>query len=226
MNNESEIEDFQKSVLEEKTEKLKIGKDKKRIILKLFFVIIIVIVLGFFLSYFQTEYGIFYSSEKRKQISQNLTSEAENWINKADFPQTEKIAQRAVRHDKNNLEAYIILARSLYAQEKLEQSRDTYLAGLAQAPQDFRMNFYLGNVYRDLGELDTAEDYYNIALSIEPDNIECWINYALFYKFDRQDLEGVLKVYEQALKVNPDNERLQKLYDGIKEELETEITND
>lgn len=212
-----QIETSEKLLLEADSSKTKLKKKRIKITSLVLAVLVLAGAAGY---YFQTEYGIFYGKEKRKEVSFSLAGEAEKLINQADFPTTEKTAKRAVRHYPANIEAHLLWARSLYAQERLAESRDVYLKGLAIEPENFKMNFYLGNVYRDLGELEKAEEQYLKALAIEPANIECWINYAIFYSYDREDLEGAVRVYEQALKVNPGNERLQTLYQSSKERLE------
>jgi tetratricopeptide (TPR) repeat protein len=182
--------------------------------------IVLIVLIGGALYYFQTEYGIFYSKEKKQQISEEFVKKSEVFMEKtfpADFPKAEKMAIKALRFNKENIESYILLAKTLYAQERLEEAKGIYLRGLEIDPENFKMNFYLGNVLRDLGEHDLAEEYYKKALEIDPHDITCWINYAIFYSFDKKDWAGAARVYEEALKANPDNEQLKSLYEGAKQ---------
>ena len=176
--------------------------------------------LGIGLYYLHTEYGIFYSPEKKENVSLSLTDTGEKQLEQGSFPEAEKIAKRAIRHSKENAESFLLLARSLYAQDRLKDSRDAYLLGLAIEPDDFEMNFYLGNVYRDLGDFEAAETQYKKALELEPHNIICWINYAIFYSFDKQDWAGAAEIYKQALEVNPGDEKLKGLYEGARKNAE------
>jgi len=181
--------------------------------------LVLIILVGGALCYFQTEYGIFYSKEKKQQLSEEIRKKGEEFIEKtfpADFPKAEKMAIKAIKFNKENVEAYILLAKTLYAQERLEEAEGIYLRGLELDPGNFKMNFYLGNVYRDLGEHDLAEKQYKKALEIDPQDVTCWINYAIFYSFDKKDWAGAARVYEEALKANPDNEQLKNLYEGAK----------
>ena len=194
----------------------------KKIIIYLV-IAVLIILIGWAFYYFQTEYGIFYSREKKEQISEEFEKTSENFLSKtfpADFPAAEKAAIKAIRFNKKNIDAYILLAKSLYAQSRLEEAKGIYLRGLEIDPNNFEMNFYLGNIYRDLGEFDMAEEYYKKALEINPHDITCWMNYAIFYSFDKKDWQGAAKVCEEGLKVNPDNEQLENCYETAKKNAE------
>lgn len=174
------------------------------------------IAIGGILYYFQAEYGIFYSLKTRKEISGRFLEKAENLIKQASFIESERAARKAVKYNSANIKAYIALGKSLYAQLKFTEAKGVYLKGLKQNPENFEMNFYLANVLRDLKEFDLADKYYKKATEIEPGNIVLWASWAISYRDDRNDPKGAVKIYEEALKINPDNEQLQNLYEGAK----------
>jgi len=189
--------------------------NKKKLIL-ISLIIVLVIAIGGILYYFQIKYGIFYSLETRKEMSTRFLEQAEVFIKQASFKESEKAARKAINYDPKNIKAYIALGKSLYAQQRFLEAKKDYLNGLKQNPENFEMNFYLANVLRDLKEFDLADKYYKKATEIEPGNIVLWASWAISYRDDRNDPNGAVKIYEEALKINPDNEQLQNLYKGAK----------
>jgi len=188
---------------------------KSKIIIILF--LFCLAAISFFL---HSQYGVFYSSQRRKEVGFELTQEAEDLINDAKFPETEKTAKRALRFNPGISDAYLLLARSLYAQERLEEAVDAYLAGLGVTPERLEMNFYLANTYRDLEEFDLAKTYYEKSVEIDPQNIAVWHNYAMSYSWDQEDKEEeALEVYKRAVEANPDDEWIRERYESLKQDL-------
>jgi tetratricopeptide (TPR) repeat protein len=174
--------------------------------------------------------GIFYWKNKQEkppplnlhQQSLELTQQAEEAINNKEYEKCEKLAQQAVDLDQNNIEAHILLGRSRYAQKKLEQARDAYLSGLEKDPRNLTMHFFVANVFRDLREFDLSKEHYKAALEIDSHHTLLWHNYAASYALDQEDWEGAVRVYEEALKINPDDEFLQRQYEIAKENTQEE----
>jgi tetratricopeptide (TPR) repeat protein len=202
-------------------------RHRKTIISGVIVIVLIGIVGG--LSWFHLEYGVLYSKTRRAAVSELFEQAARVCLEKgfpASFPDAEIWAKRALNYNNQNIEAYIILARSLSGQQRLGEAAGIYVRGLKLDPDNFEMNFYLANTYRELGEFDLSDQYYEKTVKLQPDNVVVWANWASGYSYNRNDWVGAANIFERALEFNPDNKKLKQLYEmALQNAAEAEKSN-
>ena len=168
--------------------------------------------------------GVYLFLQKRNpydpELSRQLSQQAEELINKAQYEECEKLAQQAIDLDRDNVEAYILLARAKYVLGKIEEARDVYLKGLKRNPDNFEMNFYVANIYRDLKEYEISAEYYEKAMKVNPDDVLIWLNYAFLFGHIQEKWDEALQIYEEAINKFPDNQVLQSMYEYAKEKVQ------
>lgn len=205
---------------EEKQMELEIKtEEKSKKGLRIWMILVLILVAAVFY-YLYSQYGIFYTKGKREELTWDLVAQAGNFLAEAKFPEAEITARKALRHNDKNSDAYLLLGQSLYAQSKWEEASAVYVEGLENDPDNLEMNFYAANVFRDLAKFDLSEKYYRQALAVDPSNQLIWVNFAMSYSWDQKNPQGALKIYEEAVSKNPDDEFLKEKYESLKKDLE------
>ncbi len=98
-------------------------------------------------------------------------------------------------------------ARQLRREDQLEESQELLLDLLTEHPEDALVLFEVGGAYDVLGEVQTANDYYQQALDkglSEPDRQECLICLGINFR-GLGDAETAVSILEEAAEQFPDD---------------------
>jgi tetratricopeptide (TPR) repeat protein len=118
---------------------------------------------------------------------------------------TESCAQRALQHDQNNPEALMYLGAAKAAQGFEPEGENQLLASLVFNPSNAETYYNLGLIVMKQGRCILASEAFKRSLAIESNN------HAFLYRLGQSlerlgDLEGALKMYQQAIQHHPDPE--------------------
>jgi choline-sulfatase len=100
--------------------------------------------------------------------------------------------------------AYIELARSLVAMNRLPEAISALREGLALDPQNFQFHSHLGFIARLQRDLPTARQHYETARSLEPRDFDVRMNLSSIYrdqgqpKLALQEAEAALAIHDDA----------------------------
>jgi Tfp pilus assembly protein PilF len=86
------------------------------------------------------------------------------------FVEAEKALARAVEIDKQNVNAFVLLAQVEIAQGSTDQAISNYKRAIEVAPNTVQLYVALGSIYEKQGNWQAAQPVYQKALAIEPDN--------------------------------------------------------
>jgi len=84
--------------------------------------------------------------------------------------EAEKALARAVEIDKQNVNAFVLLAQVEIAQGSTDQAISNYKRAIEVAPNTVQLYVALGSIYEKQGNWQAAQPVYQKALAIEPDN--------------------------------------------------------
>ena len=98
-------------------------------------------------------------------------------------------------------------ARALYDAKDFAGALAKYTEILAEFPDIYQINVYMGNCNRELGNLDEALANYNVVLTEEPMNTVSLVNVGDVY-VRKGDFDNAVTYFEQALEQAPDDEVL------------------
>jgi tetratricopeptide (TPR) repeat protein len=113
-----------------------------------------------------------------------------------------RIMQLVIDQDPTEVIAYTSLAE--YFQEKLNRSAISYYKNALEiTPNDKFLNYNLGKLYQDLGELELAKQQYQNLIAIDPNSYPAYNNlgYIAFYYED--NYEEAIRYYSKSIEINP-----------------------
>lgn len=117
----------------------------------------------------------------------------------------------AVKNNPNDPAARKQYAVALYATKDLEGAREQYEEAAKLNGQDAAVFNNLGNVYRDLGEIDNAIKVYRQAIELDPTFINPYVNLANIQLYSQNNPDAAIETYKQALGSLPGDEQIELL---------------
>jgi Flp pilus assembly protein TadD len=114
------------------------------------------------------------------------------------YDQSDKILYAVLKEDSKNTSAIIALAQNLEDQSKFKEALSKYKEVLEVTPDHIAATLYVGNIYRRMGDLETAIKYVTRATVLSPG--EGWVKNLLAHLFEQSgDLEKAKFNYEAAV---------------------------
>ena len=110
--------------------------------------------------------------------------------------------REALKVDPRHEEAYVNLANSLVALERVDEAEKSLREALRHVPMRPAVHCKLAEILKEQGKTDEAEDHYRTAFRLAPD---CFLAYLGLGKlqFDRGATEKAIALYRKALDVHP-----------------------
>jgi tetratricopeptide (TPR) repeat protein len=119
-------------------------------------------------------------------------------------------------------EAYSQSAMSLHQQGKAEEAEGHYLKALSLGRQDPALSYNLGNLYREKGELEKAEEAYRSSLQVDTGWAKAHLGLALTAEA-RKDWQAALSEWKLFVEKEPQSdlsgqvkERIEKISAALK----------
>jgi predicted O-linked N-acetylglucosamine transferase (SPINDLY family) len=100
------------------------------------------------------------------------------------------------------IEAPRELGEMLHGAGRLEQARDILAAGLTLAPDDYGLNFALGNTLSALGDVAGAERHYRAAIAAQPTSAIAHNNLGYMLRL-RGDADSAIIAFNEAILQSP-----------------------
>lgn len=129
------------------------------------------------------------------------------------LPQLQERARRSPREAAARRE----YAVALYATGQLEESKKEYLETVKLQPNDAELFNNLGNVHRDLGEYQAAQDAYRRSIDLQPKQTNAYLNLAHLYAYSLQQPAQGASVLREALDQDAQNVALRLQLAGLYE---------
>ena len=101
-------------------------------------------------------------------------------------------------------ELYVQVGFYYYEKNNFKKSAEVFKKGSDKFPDDFRLNYLLGNSFYRLGDNRSALEPLEKALELNPSDLNTLSNLGLVYDDLRMN-EECSRLYEQAFKYHPDN---------------------
>lgn len=102
------------------------------------------------------------------------------------------------------------LGEIYYEQKDDQKAKEVWIAALnycvAESPRLFDLHKNLGNAFLRLGDLESAEENYNKALTLRPQSDALQVNLGSMH-FYRRDMHNSFECFKKAIDLNPYNDR-------------------
>lgn len=106
---------------------------------------------------------------------------------------------------RKEIEKYKMAAREQMKAKKFSEAKESYLKGIAIQPNDHDLYHNLGNVLRELGDLEGAIEQAKKAIELKPDFY--WGHHNLGRALEKKGIiKQAIRAYCQALKINPNSD--------------------
>ncbi len=126
-------------------------------------------------------------------------------VNKVDGPQAALNTLPSLEALPNkSLQVYQLISQIYYETQNYEKFSDSALAGLRLNPQDPELNFRLGKIQSQNGQLDQAVQCFSEVILHQPDNLEAYLELSAIY-LKRREIEQALQILQKAIAVFPDD---------------------
>lgn len=107
-------------------------------------------------------------------------------------------------------ETYLLASRALGQSELIEKSLQTYLRLLNTRFDQPFSHYMLGRIYIEQGQNSLAIDEWKASARLDPKYSAPYLGLATIY-LKKGDVNKALKMYREALKVDPDNPAVKEL---------------
>lgn len=108
-----------------------------------------------------------------------------------------------VQNMPENLNAYILLARSYFEIGEYDQAILNYKKVLETDKNNFGSLFDIGSVYVKKGDLNTAYEYFKRILELKPNDAEAHYNIGLIF-FQNKEIERAIQEFRKAIELQAD----------------------
>ena len=85
----------------------------------------------------------------------------------------------------------------------LDKAIECYKIGIKIDPKDYRVWWYLGNIYFEKRDYDYAIEYYRKTIEINPNFAAAWYDMGAAY-YNKGDYDKAIECYRKAIEVSPD----------------------
>lgn len=121
----------------------------------------------------------------------------------------QEIAQleELLKRDPQNLQALIALGNAYFDANQPRKAIDVYAKALAIDPKNADVRTDMAIMYRNLKDYDRAVQEFRQAAKDNPGHVNSLFNIAIVMQYDKKDIPGAIKAWEDFLKVEPTGER-------------------
>ncbi len=133
-------------------------------------------------------------------------------ISEGDFESASKILEKSLKQDSDNSQKLKMLAISQYNEKKYDEAEKKFNKLLKEdGDNDFIYFNSLANIYRDQKNYEKSVDHYQKAIEANPKYETAYLNLAILYKIELQDLDKYKEIIERGLAEIPESETLGKM---------------
>jgi len=139
------------------------------------------------------------------------------FLNKGETLKARHELEKACNKEPDSLDYALSYARVLLISKEFKKAREILLPFINAKKENFTLYYYLGKASQEKGELEEAISYYQKAISHKGNVIEI-LNSIGECHFLLGDNDKALRAWEKSLEINPDQERIKKIIEVLKEE--------
>jgi len=129
--------------------------------------------------------------------------------------------QDAVKHNPNNVLAWINLGNILMDNSRYIEAIDAYEKALELNPKNVDVRVDMGTCYRRVGIADRAAEEFREAITIDPRHPYAHRNLGVVLAFDLNDKSQAIKEFEEYIRLSPDtpdSSQIRQLISKLKSE--------
>lgn len=138
------------------------------------------------------------------------------FLNKGELSKACKELEKAITAIPDSLDCALSYAKALLILKEFQKAREVLLPFSRAKKANFALYYYLGRSSQELGELEEAISYYQNALSHKGNVIEV-LNMIGECNLQIGNLREALRAWEKSLEVNPNQEKIRKAIEALKE---------
>ena len=138
------------------------------------------------------------------------------YLNKQEIRKAHNKLAKAYESKPDSLDYALSYARVLLILKEFQRVREILMPFVEAKKENFGLFYYLGEAFKEVGELEEAVSYYQKALS-QRGNVIQILNLLgeCYYKLGNND--KALRAWEKSLEIKPDQEKIKKIIEGLKE---------
>ena len=141
---------------------------------------------------------------------EQLTSIADNALEKQDFVEADKALSSALILEKENIDLLLKYGFVLISMNRLTDAKDVYLQILSLNPHEDIAHVSLANILHQLGEDDLAIKHHKKAIEIDPFYASHYFNYANTL-YDLKQMDEALQNYKKVVELDPSIEEASRM---------------
>ena len=111
--------------------------------------------------------------------------------------------EQEVAVNPKNIDAWTQLGNTYFDTENFSKAIRAYEKSLELNPDNPNVLTDLGVMYRRNGQPEKALEAFNRAVAVAPDHQQSRFNKGIVLRYDMNDREGAVQVWEELLKINP-----------------------
>jgi len=138
------------------------------------------------------------------------------FLNKGEMRKAHDELAKAYEKEPDSLDYALGYTRALLILKEYQRVREILIPFVKAENEDFALFYYLGKASQEAGELEEAISYYQRALSHKGNVIEILNSIGECY-FELGDKEHALRAWKKSLEINPNQEKIKKIIEGLKE---------
>ena len=155
--------------------------------------------------------------EEAETKADELLIEAKEQIREENLGEAEKILIEIINIDNKNIEAFKTLGELYHERKNFSEAKETFQHVLKlEKEENGEISFDLALVYKEMGDIDEAENSIKKALIVEPNNPR-YLDTKFQISIINKDKAGALSAYNKLKKANPDNQKLDEIKAQINE---------
>jgi serine/threonine protein kinase/tetratricopeptide (TPR) repeat protein len=135
-------------------------------------------------------------------LAETHTSMGGTLTDEGKYPEAEEHFQRAIELNPNYLLAYFWSGYNFDASRRFQDAIDRYRQALSLDPMSPPIAGNLALEYRDLGELERAQEILDEAIALNPEDSSPYVQYAWLHS-TQGDHQNAVEMAEKALSLNP-----------------------
>jgi len=126
------------------------------------------------------------------------------YLKQAQFPKAEALFRQLVNQIETEAIYHSNLGRALYEQQKFEEALISYLKSIEIDDSRPGRFVSIAEVYRQMDQKNKAQEMYEVALKLDPTNIDYLLTYTHFL-MEEQNYNKAKIYLDKVLKIQPDN---------------------
>ena len=139
-------------------------------------------------------------------------------INEERIEEARDMLEKAYSGKPDELDYALAYARTLLITEEFAQTKEILLPFTESNKESYALYYYLGKSSQEVGSFEEAISYFHKALTLRGNTTDVLNSLGVCY-YEIGDKEQAILAWEKSLEVNPEQEKIEKLVEAVKKEI-------